>query len=525
MTKSVSTPPSANRATQRPQVQRAKPRPSTSTDPIEAHEEHEELHDRDDEHERPQQQKPPSGGNAHKHPGTHAHRGQRSAPKQKTARAKGKNLAVEAEVAEELAGDSALATANAVTRKDNASGGDQHQGGNDGFDSEARGRNAYEQYKRDNVAKDAARIEELKRSGARDDFKPGAEAKELEPLGVPKAAAHAVRQVEEWIKEGVEHDELVTRSANWVRGFERVDNVGKVLTELESKPIRDVYPLEIILELLDKNPEALPGMKRGHVIGNVEDLKQSNKQFAGHPFVVMVPEDHRVKHFALLGGGRPGYEFYPHHEPGKFHMLVDTPGEWDFALMSVSTKMIGRMAKESHDDKTVEVFVVVVDEMGRKDGDDEVEGTDPFALKADPPKPASLPTPVGAAGPPPRRSAPHTPERPPSSAAVPAATTETAPVDPLAAATALRERVLKSLENVRQSGTNNAKPLYTWEPNLPGIYETKCEGDANDKDWLRAREAINKKIKELHPSPRLPITSEHFGEAFKRARRAAGSRL
>ena len=47
--------------------------------------------------------------------------------------------------------------------------------------------------------------------------------------------------------------------------------------------------------------------------------------------------------FALLGGERPGYEFFPSPKDGYYTLQIDTPGEWQFALFAVRTESLGKI--------------------------------------------------------------------------------------------------------------------------------------------------------------------------------------
>jgi hypothetical protein len=253
-----------------------------------------------------------------------------------------------------------LATDGAVTRK--GSGGFSENRG----DSFEQGREAYEAYLKGNVETDAERFETLKAGGAQDDFDPALEPRAVERLGQFKSAAHLIRLYDHWTLEDVPRTEAIGKAAEWLGGFQRVDNVKKVLIELESKPIRDIYPLEITLQLLETAPHKLPGVKPGIVFGANDALSDGSVK-AGHAMQIGVPPDMRMKSFALLGGGRPGYEFFPSpKKDGHYTLLVDTPGEWEFAVFAVRTEKLGKMERETPGG-VVERSKVKVEEMGRKE--------------------------------------------------------------------------------------------------------------------------------------------------------------
>lgn len=236
----------------------------------------------------------------------------------------------------------------------------------DGFDGQESARLAYETYMRSNIQADAARFETLRQQGTIDTFDPLASPLDVEQRGHFVATSHVVRLFEHWLLETPDRDEVIDKAASWLAGFSHVDMVRKVLTELESKPIRDVYPLEVLLQLLEAYPEKLPGIAWGAVFAAQLALRPGERVYAGHPIQLPAPANLRIKSFALLGGDRPGYEFFPSPRGGRYTLLVDTPGEWSFALLAVRTSKVGKMERELPGG-IVESFRLRVSEMGRKE--------------------------------------------------------------------------------------------------------------------------------------------------------------
>jgi hypothetical protein len=109
--------------------------------------------------------------------------------------------------------------------------------------------------------------------------KPESPPPEVEKMGVPRVASHVVRLFDKLTLDGVPHDAAVKEMATWLSQLSSTQAIKKVLAELESKPIRDVYPLEILMELLEKRPELMPGVKKGAVLGNLDDLNTNNRIF------------------------------------------------------------------------------------------------------------------------------------------------------------------------------------------------------------------------------------------------------
>ncbi len=266
------------------------------------------------------------------------------------------DLGLDLEDLSEVEADSGVGSASGVRRKGM---------GGDGFDDGGKGgREAYESYMKSHVKEDAQRFESLRQSGAQDTFDPDATPDAVERQGQIRSAAHMVRLYDHWTLQGVDRAGAIEKAAGWLGGFSRTDNIRKVLTELESKPIRDVYPLEVMLELLEKDPKKLPGVKLGSLLSAAPAL-QEDRVFAGHGVQLPVPRGVRLKAFALIGGERPGYEFHPTAtKDDQYTLLVDTPGTWEFALLGVQTQALGKMMKELPGG-VIERLKINVKEMGK----------------------------------------------------------------------------------------------------------------------------------------------------------------
>lgn len=370
-------------------------------------------------------------------------------------------------------------------------------GGGDGFEGEKDQREAYERYMRGSVRSDQDRIRELQQRGQRDDFRPERSAVEVEALGVPRASAHVVRLYESWALDGVPREEAITRAADFLAGFNSAQSIRRVLAELESKPIRDVYPLEVLMKMLAARPELLPGVRAGAVIGNVEQLSEKGHVIAGRPTILHLPLDMRLKSFALLGGGRPGYEFHPHVDEGKYQLLIDTPGRWRCAILAVSLQKLGRIQKESGDG-LLEIFDVDVSAMGKKgeplsaqewmelqraanddDDDNEGDGVDDHA------------------------------ENP---------VVEPAPLMIL--------QIRRALDVIVRDAGGTGAATYSWDVSFRRPGSTNAEpllhvlvdrAGPFDPAWTRAREALERLQREHEPGRAL-VTNEDIAAALRRAR-------
>ncbi len=398
----------------------------------------------------------------------------------------------------EAEAESGAITDRGISRKGmgGGMGGDGFEGGED------KGREAYEAYLKGNVATDAERMEALRSQGTADTFRPELTPVEVEKLGTPRAAVHMVRLYDAMTLLGKSHAECVDKAKDLLVGFARPESVRKVLQEMESKPIRDVYPLEVLMKILDDSPASLPGVGRGTFIANAADLTGGEKVFAGHPFSVHVPQDVRLKAFALLGGGRPGYEFFPSHDAGKFTMLIDTPGTWQCALLAAPTTTLGRMQRESSE-AIIEVFSVRVRAMGKKGDtsdlvsadDDEEDDGDDAGGEAEPDLLAAL-----------------------------AEAQRTFSSKPAAS---LSEQLRPALDAIVKHDAGPKASVYSWDVSLyrpgqqtsgdPVLHVVVDKAGPFDPAWAKAVEAIARKQVELEPS-RKPISLMDMQFALKRAR-------
>jgi hypothetical protein len=412
-------------------------------------------------------------------------------------------------------GDDAHETAaTGVDSIKRSKGGDT--GGGDGFDGRDDQREAYERYMRGNVSADKERFDELRKKGTRDDFNPERPATEVEALGTPRATAHVVRLYEAWTLEGVTREVAMQRAADFLAGFSSVQNIRKVLAELESKPIRDVYPLEVLMKMLDERPQLLPGVRAGKIIENGAELLDGSRVLAGYPTTVHLPTDVRLKSFALLGGGRPGYEFAPALEEGRYTLLVDTPGEWTFAVLAAPLQQLGRIQRETQE-AILELFAVHVHAMGKKGEPLTAEEwraqraleEDPFADEGN--------------GDGDRDDDDDDEDSGVSGDGRPRAEVALAPNLPVQIRAQL-ERIARDEDG---PGLGAAATTYSWDASFyrpgapmdgePILHLVVQRAGPFDVVWIKAREALAQKQKEFEPG-RATVTPEDFTAALRRAR-------
>ena len=258
----------------------------------------------------------------------------------------------------ELDLESDTLTANAVGRK----GGGNSSLGNDSFGDNDR-REMIEQYLLGHINEDQDMFSKMRAEGQQDFFDPELDAASVESLGL-KAAGHMVRLFDYWRQEGVDRTTTIEKSASLLNGFTNNNKIRQVLREMETNPIRDIYPLEVMLNIAETSPKKLPGVKLGSVIQNLVHIKEAQLAKVGHAFNFEIPSHFRIKSFAILGGHRPGYAFGPCPKEGFFQMQIETPGVWDFAFLAVPTTKVGKLTREHLNESVLEKFTIDVREVG-----------------------------------------------------------------------------------------------------------------------------------------------------------------
>jgi hypothetical protein len=103
-----------------------------------------------------------------------------------------------------------------------------------------------------------------------------------------------------------------------------------------SSGILDVYPLEVVTHVLDHYPHFLPKVSRGRFFHQSGERAQVWHTDTQTPVILEYPEDLKVRGFALMGGGTPGYVFEPADAPGRYRLQVRSPGRWTCSVSGVS---------------------------------------------------------------------------------------------------------------------------------------------------------------------------------------------
>lgn len=190
-------------------------------------------------------------------------------------------------------------------------------------------------------------------SNYKDNFDPTLESAQVERLGSIQGAVHMVRLADHWEHQGLDRQQIIEKTAQKLLGFTRQDQIKRTINEMNMAPIKNVYPLEVMLRILNEKPDFWPKVHRGEVLQNRDELVGNRQIIAGHDFRIKYPEDYKIKSFALLGGGEPGYEFTP-YKNGVYRMVIDEAGTWTFALSA-----------EKKGEAIIDSFTVEVNAPGR----------------------------------------------------------------------------------------------------------------------------------------------------------------
>lgn len=103
-----------------------------------------------------------------------------------------------------------------------------------------------------------------------------------------------------------------------------------------STGIVDIYPLELVEHMLQKYPGFLPKVGFGRFFSRDGERAERYQTDTLTPIVLSYPEELKVRGFALIGGGRPGYLFEPGELPGSYRLLFHAPGSFHCAVSALS---------------------------------------------------------------------------------------------------------------------------------------------------------------------------------------------
>ncbi|MEQ8281072.1 MAG: hypothetical protein RMA76_36855 [Deltaproteobacteria bacterium] len=100
--------------------------------------------------------------------------------------------------------------------------------------------------------------------------------------------------------------------------------------------ILDIYPLEVVEDILTRYPAFLPKVGFGRLFADVpRDASRPLLLIANEPTLLSYPAQVKIRGFAVRGGDRPGYRFEPAAEPGTYALTVHAGGEFAFLVSAL----------------------------------------------------------------------------------------------------------------------------------------------------------------------------------------------
>jgi hypothetical protein len=105
----------------------------------------------------------------------------------------------------------------------------------------------------------------------------------------------------------------------------------KILLDMaDAGRIVDIYPLEVLIYVLERAPDLVPDMRYDPFIKNKAKLEAATFEVE-QPIRIEVPLSIRVRAFALIGGGYPGYCLQP-GAPDEYLIEFGDAGSFTIAL-------------------------------------------------------------------------------------------------------------------------------------------------------------------------------------------------
>ena len=100
--------------------------------------------------------------------------------------------------------------------------------------------------------------------------------------------------------------------------------------------IIDIYPLEVIEEIMVKYPGHLPKVSFGRIFKKSDKEEDILRTDTDTPLLLSYPEELKIRSFALKGGGVPGYTFEPAEKLGTYKLQIRAPGRFNVLIASLN---------------------------------------------------------------------------------------------------------------------------------------------------------------------------------------------
>jgi hypothetical protein len=144
-------------------------------------------------------------------------------------------------------------------------------------------------------------------------------------------AQHAMILTERRMQQGATRDEALAFMMGLYVGVSDREYARRALRDFgPATGIVDIYPLELVDQLLSHVPSFFRKVRRGPVFEGPcpSDL------VANVPVALRVPDGVRIRGFALKGGPRPGYAFEP-AEPG-YRLVIQSEGTFEVMVSAIT---------------------------------------------------------------------------------------------------------------------------------------------------------------------------------------------
>ncbi len=96
--------------------------------------------------------------------------------------------------------------------------------------------------------------------------------------------------------------------------------------------ILDIYPLEVVAHVLVQYPGYLPKAGFGTLVRRVDETARELVTDTLTPLLLEYSPDLKIRAFALVGGGRPGYKLEPGESAGQHFLGFDSPGRFEIMI-------------------------------------------------------------------------------------------------------------------------------------------------------------------------------------------------
>ena len=124
--------------------------------------------------------------------------------------------------------------------------------------------------------------------------------------------------------------ELLAEVGDLLLGHPRPEHVKKILAVMAELRIVDIYPLEVLAYVLEREPRLLDDCRFDALIKN-KRLLQSFVFEVEAPIRLEIPLSAKVRAMALEGGGTPGYHLYP-GGLAEYFVELGEEGRWTLLL-------------------------------------------------------------------------------------------------------------------------------------------------------------------------------------------------